>query len=79
MCEMQKRKALEMFRREKDLSQQEMADILGMNRSTYAMVERGQRRGSDEMWATLKNTFNVPDADMWKLMQKGNDFSWRIM
>ena len=72
MYKMQKRKALKMFRLEKELSQQEMADMLGLNRSTYAMVERGQRRGSDEMWATLKNTFNVPDADMWKLMQKGD-------
>lgn len=69
---MQKRKALYMFRHEKGLSQQEMADMLGVNRSTYAMVERGQRRGSDDMWATLKNTFNVPDADMWKLMQRGD-------
>lgn len=69
---MQKRKNLRMFRLEKELSQQEMADILNVNRSTYGMVEQGRRRGSDELWATLKTTFNVPDADMWKLMQKGD-------
>lgn len=67
---MQKRKALKLFRVGKDLSQQEMADALGVPRQTYAMVERGQRRGSDAMWAKLKSTFDVPDADMWKLMQK---------
>lgn len=69
---MQKRKNLRMFRLEKELSQQEMADILNVNRSTYGMVEQGRRRGSDELWATLKTTFNVPDADMWKLMQRGD-------
>ena len=61
---------LKKFRVGKKLSQQGMADILGINRSTYAMVERGERRGSDSMWSTLKNTFDVPDADMWRLMQK---------
>ena len=61
---------LRAFRVRRKLSQQEMADVLGVNRSTYAMVERGQRRGSDALWAKLQITFDVPDADMWKLMQK---------
>ena len=61
---------LRAFRVRRRLSQQEMADMLGFNRSTYAMVERGQRRGSDALWAKLQITFDVPDADMWKLMQK---------
>lgn len=67
---MQKRMNLKLFRVGKNLSQAEMADALGVPRQTYAMVERGQRRGSDEMWAKLKITFDVPDADMWALMQK---------
>ena len=67
---MQKRMKLKLFRVGKNLSQQEMADALGVPRQTYAMVERGQRRGSDEMWAALKIKFSVPDADMWALMQK---------
>lgn len=69
---MQKRMGLKLFRVKKNLSQQEMADKLGMARSHYAMIERGERRGSDEMWKTLKEVFNVPDADMWALMQKGD-------
>lgn len=68
---MQKRLELMAFRARHDLSQQEMADKLGINRSTYAMIERGQRRGSDAMWATLQAAFGIPDAEMWKLMQKG--------
>ena len=68
---MQKRIELKALRIRHDMSQQEMANALGVNRSTYAMVERGQRRGSDEMWAALQKKFNIPDAEMWKLMQRG--------
>lgn len=68
---MQKRIELKALRVRHDLSQQEMADALGVPRQTYAMVERGQRRGNDVFWATLKEKFSVPDADMWKLMRKG--------
>lgn len=69
---MQIRMNLKLFRVERKLSQQEMADMLDVPRQTYAMVERGQRRGSDELWAKIKSVFSVPDADMWKLMQKGD-------
>lgn len=69
---MQIRMNLKLFRVEKNLSQQEMADMLEIPRQTYAMVERGQRRGSDEFWEKLQTVFSVPDADMWKLMQKGD-------
>ena len=67
---MQKRMSLKLFRVSKNLSQQEFADRIGVPRQTYAMVERGQRRGSDAMWAAIKEKFDVPDADMWQLMQK---------
>ena len=67
---MQKRMNLMLFRVRKKLSQQEFADAIGVPRQTYAMVERGQRRGSDAMWAAIKEKFDVTDADMWQLMQK---------
>lgn len=67
---MGERIGLRVFRVRRKLSQQEMADVLGVKRSTYAKVELGQRRGSDVLWAKLQSTFGVPDADMWKLMQK---------
>lgn len=69
---MQIRMNLKLFRVERKLSQQDMADMLDVPRQTYAMVERGQRRGSDEFWEKLQTVFSVPDADMWKLMQKGD-------
>ena len=72
MSEVQKRKNLKLFRIGKDLSQQGMADVLGVTRSHYAMIERGERRGSESLWTTLKNTFDVSDADMWNLMRKGD-------
>lgn len=69
---MQIRMNLKLFRVERKLSQQDMANMLDVPRQTYAMVERGQRRGSDEFWEKLQTVFSVPDADMWKLMQKGD-------
>ena len=67
------RMKLKLFRISKNLSHQEMADLIGVTRSTYAMVERGQRRGSAEMWIAFKNAFNVSDAEMWAFMQKGEE------
>lgn len=61
------RMKLKMFRISNNLSQQEIADALGVPRQTYSMVERGQRRGSISMWSKIQETFNVSDSDMLKM------------
>lgn len=60
---------LYMFRCDKKLTQAEIAAILGVSRATYSFIERGVRSGTNEFWATLQTTFNVPDAEMWKLQK----------
>ena len=60
---------LYMFRCDKKLTQAEIAAILGVSRATYSFIERGVRSGANEFWAALQTTFNVPDAEMWKLQK----------
>lgn len=64
---MRKRIELKLFRVSNNLSQQGMADVLGVPRQTYSMVERGQRRGNISMWSKLQETFNVSGSDMLKM------------
>ena len=59
-----------MFRHSKKLSQQAMADIIGVNRETYASIERGARNGSMTFWNKLKTAFTIPDEQIVALMRK---------
>ena len=68
---MKKRKNLKVFRAKQDLTQAEFAKKLNYSRSQYALIERGDRNGTQAFWNTLQNIFNVPDAEMWELMKKG--------
>lgn len=58
-----------MFRHSLKLSQQAMADKIGVNRETYASIERGARDGSLKFWRKLQTAFNIPDADIGALMR----------
>ena len=66
---MEKRWNLVKFRGAQALTQDQMADKIGVKRQQYSLVERGMRRGSDSFWAKLKKAFDVPDEKMWSLMQ----------
>lgn len=63
------RKDLKLFRLNKFLTQQELADQLGVSVSTYNLVETGKRRGSVKFWTNLQNLYKLEDGDVWK-MQK---------
>ena len=63
------RNGLYMFRHSLKLSQQAMADKIGVNRETYASIERGARDGSLKFWRKLQTAFNIPDADIGALMR----------
>lgn len=68
---MGKRIALKQFRIGKMLTQQEMADKLGVDRTKYAAIELGKRHGTFVFWSTFQNVFEVPDENMWKLQKTG--------
>lgn len=52
-----------------DLTQQEMADKIGLSLSGYAMLENGQRSGSRETWIKIQKTFNLKDEEVWNLQK----------
>ena len=63
------RKGLYMFRHSLKLSQQAMADKIGVNRETYASIERGARNGSMTFWRKLQLAFNISDEAIGGLMR----------
>jgi transcriptional regulator with XRE-family HTH domain len=62
------RNNLYMFRHERRLSQQEMADVIGCSRATYAAIEAGKQDGRMKFWDGLKNGFGLTDAQKGVLM-----------
>ena len=64
------RTALKQFRIGLHLKQSEMAEKIGVCRSTYGFVEQGKRSGTAEFWASLQKAFNVPDEQMYVLMKR---------
>ena len=67
---MTKRNNLKVFRVKHDLTQAEIADKLNYSRSQYALIERGERDGTQAFWNNLQAAFSVSDEEMWKLMKK---------
>ncbi len=61
---------LKCFRVKQQLTQEEMAEKIGVIRCTYAAIENGTRNGRDHFWNALQNAFNIPDEDMWNLKKK---------
>lgn len=52
-------KILKLLRNEKHMSQQELADALGISKSSINMYERGERQPNFEVLETIADFFNV--------------------
>lgn len=65
-----KRINLKCFRTKHKLTQQEMADRIGVPRAKYVRIENGTNSGKLEFWEMLQNAFAIPDEDMWALTIK---------
>lgn len=63
------RNNLYLFRHEKRLSQQEIADKIGCSRATYSSIEIGSRNGRVSFWEALQKAFNLTDAQKGELMK----------
>lgn len=56
---MKRRENLKKERKEKGLTQQNVADQLGLSLRQYQRIELGQAYGTYEMWDKLEDLFNV--------------------
>lgn len=63
------RNNLYLFRHEKRLSQQEIADKIGCSRATYSSIESGSRNGRVTFWDNLQRAFGLTDAKKGELMK----------
>jgi transcriptional regulator with XRE-family HTH domain len=66
--ESKKRIKLKQLRIGLDLSQEQMADRLGVSRSQYAAIENGQRYGTLKFWRNLQETLVVPKGEVFEMM-----------
>lgn len=58
---------LKIFRIRRNLTQSAMAERVGCERATYALIETGKRNPSIEFFMNLQAAFNIADEDMWRL------------
>lgn len=63
------RQKLKLFRVKQNLTQQQIAEKTGVSYATYNLIENGGRRGSQEFWETLQDTYKIDDGEIWR-MQK---------
>ena len=61
---------LKCFRVKQHLTQEQMAEKIGITRCNYAAIELGTRNGREFFWESLQKAFNIPDEDMWMLKKK---------
>ena len=58
---------LKRHRRSADLTQQALADIVGVTRQTILSIERGRYRPSVELALELARAFGLPVEDLFEL------------
>ena len=61
------RKNLKLFRVEQDLTQTDMAAIMGCSVSLYSMVECGKRLGTQSFWSRMEDVFNLSENEIERL------------
>ena len=61
------RHELKVFRVKQNLTQQQMAELLGVSVGTYNLVENVIRRGSQKFWLNLQKEFNLDGETVWNL------------
>ena len=61
---------LYMLRCDNKLTKGEMAAKTNVSRTTYALIEKGNRDGSQAFWEALQKEFSVPDSKMYNLMKR---------
>ena len=65
---MHENKSLKILRVRYDLTQEAMAQKLGMSRQAYAKIENGQAAGSISFWLKVQFAFNITSEEMWYLI-----------
>lgn len=65
---MHENKSLKILRVRYDLTQEAMAQKLGMSRQAYAKIENGLSSGTISFWIKVQYVFNITSEEMWSLI-----------
>jgi DNA-binding XRE family transcriptional regulator len=63
------RSNLKKFRRLVGLTQTEMAELVGLTKSTWCNIEKGRNTGTAEMWVDLATRFKLSIEELKELME----------
>lgn len=53
-----------------DLSQKEVALMVGISCSMYSQLERGEIGGSINTWKRIQEVFSLTDAEVWQFQKQ---------
>ena len=67
-----KRETLRKARLDKGLTQQQVADYLGISVRFYQNIEAGERNGNFEIWDCLEDLFSIHQRKLRQLVQEDN-------
>lgn len=75
---MQENKSLKILRVRYGLTQEEMAEKLGMSRQAYAKVETGGGMGNIQFWSKVQKAFDLSSEGMWDLINDEAEESAKV-
>lgn len=67
------RETLKKARQEKGLTQQNVADYLGISLRYYQNIEAGDRTGDFEIWDNLEDLFNIHQRKLREISNNRHD------
>lgn len=56
------------YRESLELSQKELAKKLDISQGMYSLIETQQAEGTIEFWKKFQKLFNIPDKQMWAII-----------
>lgn len=67
------RDALRSARRDAGMTQQQVAERLGITTRYYGMLEQGSRKGDFEIWDALEDMFSIHQRKLREVSERQND------
>lgn len=64
-----KRIKLKLKRIERDLTQEQLANLIGVSRVSYVYIENGEQNTSVETWGKIQAVLEIADEDMWAIIK----------
>lgn len=67
-----KRTILQQARKDKGMTQQQVADYLGINIRYYQNIEAGERTGNVDIWDSLEDLFSIHQRTLRQISQEAS-------